>query len=286
MEQLLLPRRSFSRRAARFVGRWCVFLTVVYLGVVVVFWFLERTLVFRATSAQDSWKKPATADTQDISLTSSDGTSLHGWWIPPLVPSAGAIVVAHGNNGNVSHRGQFAADLRQATNQGVLLFDYPGYGKSEGRPTEEGCYAAGEAAYAWLIEDKKIPAGRIVLLGESLGGGTAVELATRHEHRALALLYTFTSLPSAAKSRFPFLPAKQLMRTRFDNLGKIGRCNRPVFIAHGPLDDVVPFSQGQELLAAANSPKEFLQMDGFGHHLPKSDIFVTSLARFLEQQAP
>jgi fermentation-respiration switch protein FrsA (DUF1100 family) len=167
-----------------------------------------------------------------------------------------------------------------------MLFDYPGYGWSEGRPTEEGCYAAGEAAFSWLVDAAGIEPRRIVLLGESLGGGTAVELATRHDHRALALIFTFTSLPEVAKSHFPFLPTRQMMRTRFDNLSKIGLCNRPVFIAHGPEDEVVPFSHGQRLFAAANSPKEFLQLDGFGHSLPRGDVFSVPLARFLEENAP
>ena len=166
------------------------------------------------------------------------------------------------------------------------MFDYPGYGKSEGKPTEEGCYAAGEAAYEWLKASAKFPEERIILMGESLGGGTAIELATRHNHRALVLIYTFTSLPDAAKSHFPFIPTRQLMRTRFNNLEKIGRCHRPVFIAHGTSDDVVPFSHGQTLFAAANSPKEFLKIDGCGHHIPRGDMLSKSIAKFLEETAP
>jgi fermentation-respiration switch protein FrsA (DUF1100 family) len=132
----------------------------------------------------------------------------------------------------------------------------------------------------------QIPPRRVVLMGESLGGGVAVELATRHEHRALVLLYTFTSLPAAAKVRFPFLPVQQLMRTRFDNLGKIARCTRPVFIAHGTEDAVIPFRQGRILFEAANEPKEFLQLDGYGHALHERDVFCEEMAKFLNKYAP
>jgi uncharacterized protein len=256
------------------------------VGVVVVLWLLERNLVFRPSSAADSWKDPIDPSTEDLSLVSADGTKLHAWWLPGRDRAAGAFLVAHGNGGNLSHRGQLAADLQNATGAGVLMFDYPGYGKSEGKPTEEGCYAAGEAVFEWLTTAAKVPAARIVLMGESLGGGTAIELATRHDHRALVLLYTFTSLPAAAKSHFPFLPTKQLMRTRFDNLDKIGKCHRPVFIAHGPIDEVIPFSHGQTLFAAANPPKEFLQLDGHGHHVPKGDVLCAPLSRFLREKAP
>jgi uncharacterized protein len=287
MEQINPPRRSqsFSRRGVRFIWRRLVFLTIFYLGVVVVFWLLERNLVFRPSSAAE-WKPPINANTQDISLVSADGTKLHAWWLPGRDRSAGAFLHAHGNGGNLSHRGHFAADLQRATGAGVLMFDYPGYGKSEGKPTEEGCYAADEAAFEWLTTTAKFPMDRIVLMGESLGGGIAVELATRHDHRALVLIYTFTSLPAAAKSHFPFLPTKQLMRTRFDNLEKIGRCHRPVFFAHGTLDEVIPFSHSQALFAAANLPKEFLQLDGQGHHLPKGDTLRGPIARFLAEKAP
>ena len=285
MEQVQPPRSSFGRRAVRFIWSRLVFLTIIYLGVVLVFWLFERNLVFRPSTAAESWHDPAPA-TEDLSLLSADGTKLHAWYLPGQDHSSGAFLVSHGNGGNLSDRGQFAADLRHATGAGVLLFDYPGYGKSEGKPTEAGCYAAGEAAFEWLTEKAGIPETRIVLLGESLGGGPAVELACRHDHRALVLLFTFTSLPAAAKFHYPFLPTKQLMRTRFDNLGKIGRCRRPVFIAHGPQDEVVPFSHGQALFNAANPPKEFLQLDGFGHGLPPGDVLTEPLARFLAERAP
>jgi fermentation-respiration switch protein FrsA (DUF1100 family) len=282
MDQSL--KHSSRKSGVRLLGRWLVGLIFVYLGVVVVFWLLERNLVFRPSSAAE-WKKPANAATEDVSLVMSDGTKLHAWWLPGRDPTTGAFLHAHGNGGNISNRGQFSADLQQATGAGVLLFDYPGYGKSEGKPTEEGCYAAGEAAFHWLTATAKFPEDRIVLMGESLGGGTAIELATRHHHRALVLIYTFTSLPAAAKSHFPFLPTKQLMRTRFDNLSKIGRCNRPVFFAHDPTDGVVPFSHSQTLFEAANSPKEFLQLEGSGHHIPKGDILCGPIARFLSEKA-
>ena len=131
-----------------------------------------------------------------------------------------------------------------------------------------------------------MPANRIVLLGESLGGGTAVELATGHDHRALVLVFTFTSLPAVAKVHYPWLPTHTLMRTRFDNLSKIGRCRRPVFVAHGTADEVVPFAHGEALFAAANEPKEFLRLDGFTHNLLLGEPFYAGLKRFLEVHAP
>lgn len=277
---------SRRRRVRRFVLRWLVLLGFVYLGVVLVFLALETSLIFRPETAAVSWSKPEHPDTRDVGFTSADGTKLHGWWLPPADPAAGAVLFAHGNGGNLTHRGRIAADLRRVLGTGVLLFDYPGYGKSEGRPTEQGCYAAGDAAYRWLTDEAKVPANRVVLLGESLGGGTAVELATRHDHRALVLIFTFTSLPAVAKVHYRWLPTHTLMRTRFDNLSKMGRCPRPVFILHGTADAVVPFAHGEALYAAAKEPKEFLRVEGFTHSLLLGDAFYEELKRFLDAAAP
>jgi fermentation-respiration switch protein FrsA (DUF1100 family) len=251
-----------------------------------VLWFIERRLVFRPRSPTQSWEKPVDPDTRDVTFAAADGTRIHAWWLPPTDPAAGAVLLAHGNGGNLSHRGQLAADLRRTLGAGVLLFDYPGYGKSQGRPTEAGCYAAGEAAYLWLTREAMIPANRVVLMGESLGGGPAVELATRHDHRALVLVFTFTSMPVVAKVHFRWLPTRLLMRTRFDNLAKIGRCRRPVFIAHGTADRVVPFAHGEALFAAANEPKEFLKLDDCGHDCALGDRLCVPLAKFLAERTP
>jgi pimeloyl-ACP methyl ester carboxylesterase len=277
-----------SRRSAvgRFALRWLILLGLCYAGVVVVFWLLERSLVFHPSSASQSWDAPVAPGTQDVEVVTEDGCPIHMWWLPPAEPAAGAVLVAHGNGGNLSHRGQLAADLRRTLGAGVLMFDYPGYGRCGGKPTEAGCYAAGEAAFRWLTDTAKIPANRIILFGESLGGGPAVELATRHDHRALVLVFTFTSLPAAAKYHYPFLPTFTFMRSRFDNLAKIGRCHRPVFIAHGPDDNVIPFSHGEALHAAANEPKEFLRLDGLGHDLGLGDRLCVPLARFLAEHSP
>ncbi|VTR92738.1 Putative enzyme (3.4.-) OS=Candidatus Methylomirabilis oxyfera GN=DAMO_3017 PE=4 SV=1: Abhydrolase_5 [Gemmata massiliana] len=270
----------------RRVRRWALFLLVTYLGIVVVFWFIERQLVFRPSSAEEAWLKPEDPRTQDVWFYSADGTKIFGRWIPSESPQHGAVLVANGNGGNLTHRGRLAADLRRTLGAGVLLFDYPGYGKSAGKPTEEGCYAAGDAAYKWLTDESRIAPNRIILCGESLGGGTAVELATKHEHRALVLIYTFTSLPAAAKHHFPFLPVHTLMRTRFDNLAKIGRCPRPVFLVHGTADRVVPFDHSEQLFTAANEPKLFVRLEGAGHSTLPGDAYLGKLVTFLNTCAP
>jgi hypothetical protein len=270
----------------RRVGRLAFFLLLTYAGIVVVFWLIERSLVFRPSSAAEFWGKPDDPRSQDVTFASSDGNTISARWVPTETSQHGAVLVAHGNGGNLTHRGKLAADIRRELGAGVLLFDYPGYGRSTGSPTEESCYASTDAAYNWLVEEQKLAPGRIVLLGESLGGGPAVELATRVEHRALVLVFTFTSLPDAAKYHYPFLPTRTAMRTRFDNLQKMPNCPRPVFIVHGTADRTVPFSHGEKLFEAANEPKQLIPVSGAGHDLTIASHYLPALAEFLSKHAP
>jgi fermentation-respiration switch protein FrsA (DUF1100 family) len=217
-------------------------------------------------------------------LTSTDGCALHGWW-HPCERGEGAILICHGNAGNVSHRGDDLLRWAREVNVSALVFDYPGFGKSEGSPTEAGCYAAAEAAYAWLM-DRGFSPERVLIYGESLGGGVAVELARRKEHRALVLVNTFTSMPDVAERLYPFLPIQPLMRNRFASLAKIGELKRPIFQAHGTADSLIPYAFAERLHAAAPEPKEFLSMPGNDHADPLSADFIPRLRAFLNATAP
>jgi fermentation-respiration switch protein FrsA (DUF1100 family) len=220
-----------------------------------------------------------------VELTSADGTRLHAWWAVPQgwEPAQGAVLFCHGNGGNLSHRGwalrPWLTDMRQA----VLLFDYPGFGKSGGRASEAGCYAAADAAYDYLVEGQKVPARRILVCGGSLGGGIATDLAVRRPHRALVLVSTFTSFPDMAQKVYPWLPGRYLVHNRFDNLTKMAACRGPVFIAHDTADGLVPFVQGQRLFDAAHEPKRFFVMSHFGHLDSPSPEAFPALRNFLAE---
>jgi fermentation-respiration switch protein FrsA (DUF1100 family) len=260
--------------------RALVGLLLVYLGVCLVLKFFENSLVYRPTLATQHWQEKPTSEIQDVELTSADGTSIHAWWLP--CPGADeALLYLHGNAGNLSHRGRAIVELREWLGVSVLIIDYPGYGKSSGRPTEQGCYDAGEAAYAWLVDQRKIAPEKILLYGGSLGGGIAVDLASRKPHRALILAKTFTSTPDVAANLYPWLPVRWLMSNRFDNLAKISRCHRPVFIGHGDVDDLIPFAHGQRLFTAANEPKHFVNLVGSDHNAPLPQSFFAELKQFL-----
>jgi fermentation-respiration switch protein FrsA (DUF1100 family) len=277
-------QRSWKHRMARYALDF----VVLYCGAALLLMFLENWLLFHPATATEWEPAPDSLHTQDLELTAANGTRIHAWWCPPpgWEPSRGAILYCHGNAGNLSHRGETALLWQAALGQAVLLFDYPGYGRSGGKPSEAGCYAAADAAYAWLVDVPKVPAENILILGSSLGGGVAVDIASRKPHRALVLLSTFTSIPAMAQRIYFWLPTRLLVRNRFDNLAKIAQCTRPVFLAHGTADDLIPMEQSEKLFHAAAEPKQLFPMPGQGHDEFVPPEFFTALKAFLAEYAP
>lgn len=282
---LALRQPAFWERSWKHhLARMLIYLAVCYLAILGTLLLLEDRLLYGPRNA-DMVKAPAGITLEEIEMTSRLGHRIHAWWTVPKdwQPEQGAVLFCHGNGGNLTYRGRALPHWTGEMGQAVLLFDYPGYGRSSGEPSEEGCYAAGEAAYDWLRETAGVPAERLILYGGSLGGGTAVELAQHRPHRALVLVATFTSFPDIAQAHFPWLPSRWLVHNQFDNLGKIAACRRPVFIAHAPEDRTIPFAQGERLFAAAQEPKRFLTMWNYRHNdLPTID-FYPALRDFLAE---
>lgn len=265
--------------------RWLGWLTAAYVAVVIVLMLLENRLIFRPAGPDNWLQPPADMVVKELWLHTADATPIHARWFP-RTGAAGALLYCQGKSGNLSHRTRTVQELLDGLNESVLIFDYPGYGKSDGEASEAGCYAAADAAYDWLTGERHIAPARLILFGNSLGGGVATEIASRRDHRALVLTKTFTSMADMAQRRFPFVPARWLVRNRFDNLAKIGACRRPIFIAHGECDHLIPLSQGQELFAAAPEPKRFFIMSGCGHDGELTTEMLVSLRDFLEREAP
>jgi fermentation-respiration switch protein FrsA (DUF1100 family) len=278
------PRRSWKHRTARLVGG----AMLCYLGVLLVLLCVENWLLFHPLRASQYWLPPPNARVQDVVPRTDDGTCIHAWWCPTTnwQPEQGALLYCHGNAGNLSCRADAVALWQRALGLSVLIFDYPGYGRSDGSPTEAGCYASADAAYDWLVRTMKVPPQRVLIYGGSLGGGVAVHLASRQPHRALILVKTFTSIPDMAQCVYPWLPVRWLVRNRFDNLEKIGRCTAPIFIAHGTADRLVPFEQGKRLFEAASEPKHFLALPGLDHNDRLSPEFFSALGAFLDEASP
>ena len=205
---------------------------------------------------------------EDVDLTASDSTRLHGWY----VPGEGRITLLwfHGNAGNISHRVDNILMLNRTLGVNIMIIDYRGYGRSKGKPSEVGLYQDAEAAIEHLGSQRGVdPERELVLFGRSLGAGVAVEMAVRHRVRAVILESGFTSVRDMAQRAFPFLPMGLLIHAveaRYDTISKIGNVNAPVMVLHGDRDEIVPFELGEELFEAASDPKTFYRIQGAGHN--------------------
>lgn len=228
----------------------------------------------------------------EAELVAADGIRLHAWYVDASLPvKAGAlndpplpglkplppgrrpvVVFFHGNAGNISHRMQ-KLRLFRAMGASVLLFDYRGFGRSRGRPSETGTYLDGEAAVGYLSRARGIPSDRLVYYGESLGCAVALETALKLPPRALILDSPFTSVVEMGRLVFPFLPVDWLVRCRYDNLAKISRLKVPLLVLHSEEDDIIPFDMGRRLYEAAQEPKRMAVLQG-GHN----DGFLESAA--------
>jgi uncharacterized protein len=245
---------------------------------------VENAFVYPATAAHEPYQAPE-PPAEDVWLTGGDGTRLHARWLPH--PGAtDAVLFCHGNGGNVETWNVVAKQIGAELGMSVLIFDYPGYGRSGSAPSEPGCYAAAEAAYRWLTETTKTSPERIILWGESLGGAVAVELASRQPHRALILVRTFTSLPEAADDQLPILVSSTFLTNRYESVGRIGKCRSPVFIAAAEKDRMIPLRHGQHLQAACTAPAELCVLRGLEHNDPLPRQFYAEVREFLIRKAP
>ena len=200
---------------------------------------------------------------RELAVETEDGERLHGWRLDARSAPIGHVLLCHGNGGNVGDRVLFAA-LLTAVGFDVVLFDYRGYGRSSGRPSEQGTYRDARAARACLLAQPGVDASRVLLLGESLGGAVAVDLALAHPPAGLVLLSAFTSIRALARLHYPFIPAG-LVPDAYPSLQRIGDLRAPLLILHGDGDEVVPVSHARQLFEAAPGPKRIRTFPGVGH---------------------
>jgi len=218
---------------------------------------------------------------EDVYLDVGAGHSIHAWHFP-AAEGRKTVLFCHGNAGNISDRLE-TVQMLVGLDVGVLLFDYRGYGRSDGTPSEERMYADATAAYRWLCRDGAVSPADVIVFGRSLGGAVAVDLASGVECGGLIVESSFTSMAELGRRMYPYMPINLLLRFRFDSLAKIGRVRCPILVTHSPQDELIPFEMGRQLYAAAPAPKRFVELQG-GHNehdYMSNYLYINGLSEFI-----
>ena len=248
-------------------SRCFVLLLILLIGIVACAAFypqLENSIIFHPQKGFDD--NPSNWDLvyESVEFFTPDGERIHGWFFP-VQKEAPVFLFCHGNAGNISHR---IENVSSVIKRGisVLIFDYRGYGKSSGKPSEKGIYRDGIAAYDYLIDHKKIPPQRMVIFGRSLGGAVAIEVALQREVGCVIIESAFTSSKDMAKTIFPFFIMSPFLPHHYHNGSKIKGISVPKMIVHGDNDKTIPFYMGKRLFESASGVKKFFPVHGAGHN--------------------
>lgn len=266
--------------------RYFAFLPAVYLAFVGLLFVNQRSMLYPGSSQRTSVIQAGLADFSEVEITTADGERLVGWWKPPE-PGRAVLLYFHGNGGSLRNRAGRARALSQG-GRGMLLVSYRGYSGSTGSPTEAGLRLDARAALDHV--ERAAPGRPVVLYGESLGSGVAVELASERDVAGLILDAPFTSTADVAKLTYWYVPVELLMKDQFRSIDRIGRVRAPLLVLHGERDRLIPIAQGERLHeAAASQPKRFVRLRDAGHEtvlerggLPEALSFLAQR----EQAAP
>jgi len=235
----------------------------VYLVLALMLYLFQGRMVFLSnlpSRALDASPSDIGLDYEDVSLTTSDNERLHGWYVP-AADSKGVLLFFHGNAGNISHRLD-SIKIFHELGLDTLIIDYRGYGQSTGKTTEQGTYLDAQAAWDYLINDRRIPADRIIIFGRSLGGAVGAWLGVQHTPAAVIIESSFSSGVDMAHRLYPFFPVRLITRLQYPVVDYASRLNCPVLVVHSKHDEIIPFAMGQAIYAAVKQQKKFLELRG------------------------
>ena len=294
--------RSTRQERRRVLVRWSILFVAGYLLICGMFHFLQRKLIYHP-QRQELPAASFDATRQrihDVTTQTEDGITLHGWLVlaepandaVQSVQASQRFLVLHfpGNAANRERRLP-SAELWNEAGCDMLIFDYRGYAENAGSPSENGLSLDAHAAWTFATETLRVPDSRIVVCGESLGGGVACGLVhdrcqNGNQPAGLMLRSTFTSLADAGKHHYPWLPVGWMLQDRYPSIERISEIDCPLLIVHGNSDTIVPFEHGQRLFEAAPASangiaKQFVELHDTGHN----DIMYVSRDKLFSAQA-
>ena len=264
---------------------WWSIILIIFAAYVIIglsLYFMQSTFLYHP--AEEIVYNPGNINLgyEDITIETSDSVKINGWFVP-AENSKLTVLFCHGNAGNMAHR----LDTINFFNElglNCLVFDYRGYGLSEGKPSEQGTYLDAQAAWQWLTEKKNINSENIIIFGRSLGGSIAAQLATSTNPKGLVLESCFTSYVDVGKKFYPYMPVNLFASFSYDTREYITKIKCPLMIIHSRADEIIPFEFGLKLYDIAKEPKEFLEIfgthnDGFMH---SDQIYKQGWVQWLE----
>ena len=253
---------------------------VAYLVIIIFVYFYQRNLLYHPTENNYQDDK-VQFNYDEIFIKVDEEIKLKSWLIKKDFVKYKTLVVFHGNAGHLSNRIYKLNELYKL-DINILLISWRGFSGNNGSPTEQNLYRDAEAAIKWL-KDQKVRNNQIILYGESLGSGVAVEIGKRNKYNSIILESPFTSIENSAKIYYPYLPVRLLLKDRYDSISKIKMIDYPVLIMHGKKDDVVPFSMGKELYEKANSPKHSYFTSDDDHMMEFNSKLLNEIRNFIQK---
>ena len=226
---------------------------------------LDQLFVYHPAPWIDrDWARASELPLQEVWFDSADGIRLFGWYVESRETRA-VLLWCHGNAGNIIHRLENLALLYRA-GLSVFLFDYRGYGRSRGTPSEDGLYQDALTAYEYLVKTKRVPPERIVIFGRSLGAAVAGTLASRRPAAGLILESAFPSVEELARFHYWGLPAHWFVHAQYNLAERLRTVHRPVLVIHGDRDSIVPLQMGRMVFQGAHPPKDLYIVHGADHN--------------------
>lgn len=271
------------KRIKRLMTSLLFILCGVYFGMLILLFIMQSKLVYFPSREIICTPTDIRLKYEDLTIETSDGLKLNAWFIP-AESATGTALFCHGNGGNIC----YSLDVVETLNKlklNVLLFDYRGYGKSEGSPTETGTYIDAETAYQYLLKDKNVPEKEIIVIGRSLGAAIAANLAKNHKPRLLVLESGFSSTADVAAKQYPIFPVRLLCRYKYKTADYVKDLKCPLLVIHSPEDEIIPYSNGKKIFNSAKAPKEFLEIRGSHNEgfTDSGDLYVNGLRNFIEK---
>jgi pimeloyl-ACP methyl ester carboxylesterase len=265
-------------------------LALFYIAAMIAIYFAQVLFIYAPQMpSRDLLASPADIglEYEDLTLQTIDNEKINAWYIPTRgskTKPAKTVLFFHGNAGNISHRLE-TIKIYNDLNLNFLIIDYRGFGLSTGKPSEQGTYTDANAAWEYLIDEKKLQPQNIIIAGRSLGGAIAVELAKVVRPAMLIIESTFTSMAEVSAEHYPFMPTGLIVQHKYETIEKLKDIHCPIVIAHSQKDEVIPYEHSQRNYVVANKPKQFIELHG-GHgsgFLLSKQLYIKGLQRALDE---